>query len=671
MTTKTMKTIDANELLAVTDIENTKYLGTNYKVKVKCHDGTKVTTARHLQYLHGFLHFNRKYDVPVSVEQVFPPGFIHTPKAHKLNMELAIKVVFDAKGGLIPKPDIAMEWTKCADTHINASIEHLERWAASIDAEDFIEILEDPVIIEMRTEMKTILASDVGPEIKSNAINETNFKFIAHIKDQGLARWPHNGIVQHIQCDSIKLDQLCQLANVVGYVTEIDSEIYPYPTAESFAEGMNYAYTYSTNASLGKKSIIYNKSPIGETETLNRLIQQMASQVETVHIGDCGSTETSPILVTDLTAKALDGLFHIKNNGRLELITARVAKENKGKVLYVRTVAGCKHKDPSGVCSTCGGANTNNFVKNYTIGGASSSLIFGRNSQKILKTKHVDLISFREGAGLSPSLAKYLHLSDNGKDIFVDEDCSKATFSFLSSRRTVKEKSTNGQFLQTVRSVSTLEGTQLESFGEVTRMSFNPNDDIHEEVPETELKMGSSANFSLDLLMFLRENPGALTQEKYSWNKIAYTINLDGFDISKAILNMPFKHYDALDLHKQLEEFFISPSGKNPGNVLTDYGRFSDALVKLANMTYPRLGVNMSVLQMVLLAFTVRDKEAHDYRMSFGGDTCTFGKLNDVRRERSLSVVTIATDQSSVYGHLSAVNNDHNAPHQYDIHYVS
>ncbi len=667
-----MKIMTSDELLARTDENNMDEVDAVEDIKVICHDGEVITTNRHIQYLHGFLHFNRTYNVPVYAKQVFTKDYIPTPNGHTAASELAMDIVWKHLKGTKVKHEIAPCWTKVNDSHNNAVIADIEHFAATIDAEDLIRIVREPNIAKERAEMKRVLASEVGPEEKSNAIIYCNNYIIAYVKEHGRILWPYSGTCQHVAAESIKLDQLCQLSNVVGYTTEINSEIYPLPIAESFAEGMNYAYTYATNSSLGKKSIMYNKSPISDTETLNRLVQQMASQVENVHVGDCGSTKTSPMLVTGTTGKALIGMYHLPHGStKAELVTDDVVKQYMGKVIYLRTVAGCDQNDKVGVCSTCGGAPTTNLVADYNVGGASSCLVLGRNSQVVLKTKHVDIINFNSEESLADEVSDFMTLSSNGKYIYFKDNCANADISFLATRKRKQDKSSNGEFLQTVLSIKTLDNAELTSFGEVTNLTITPNNGLDEEVTDVQIKQGSSANFSFELLDFIRKNPEKLTMKRYGSDKTAYQISLKGFDNRNPVFNMPFKHYDALSLHKQLETFFLSPGDKVPGEVLTDYTSFGEALAKLTRMTYPSLKINMSVLQMLLLAFTVADRSKHDYRLSFKGDRCEFGKMETIRRNRSLSVVTIASGQSEVLGHLGPLLNDNMVPHQYDTHFTS
>lgn len=664
-----MLTMTSDQLLAMSNDTFMKDTDSLYEVKVVCHDGEKVTTNRHIQYLHGFLHFNRAHNAPVSISQVFSPDFIPTPKLHTKNMELAVSITAEHTKGAVLKHEIAPMWIDCVDSHTNACIADLEHFSCSIDEEDLMDFVLDETIAAMRVKMKDTLAGKEGPEIKSNAIIDCNASILCYIKDNGPTLWPNNGVVHHILAGSIKTDQLMQIINVIGYMTEIDSEIYPMAIAESIAEGLNYPYTYAINTSLGKKATIYNKGPISETETLSRLVQQMASQVENVHLTDCGSIKTSPMLVSKSNGPALVGMYHLVK-GKPKLITKGEIKKLIGRMIDLRTVAGCDHPDPVGICSTCGGASLTNFVLHYNVGGASSCLLLGRNSQRVLKTKHVDIINFNNDEVLSECFRDFLSLSDNGKEIFLNDNCKKATISFLATKRREKDKTTNGQFLHTALTVKSLDDAEIESFGEVERLILNPNNGLDDELEEAQLKHGSIANFSPDLLRYIRNNPTKLTMERHARDKTGYLIDLDGFDITLPIFSMPFRNQDSLSLHNSLSQWFLSPNDKLPGEVLSDYTSFGAALQRLSKMTYGSLGVNMGILQLLLIPFTIRDRSKGDWKMTNNGDAVEFGKMSDVRKRRSLSVVTIANNQGDSYGHLSAFVRDDLSPHSYDQNFV-
>lgn len=288
-----MRCQTSDELLAMTDQTFMEDVDKFVLVKVKCFDGEVITTNRHIQYLHGFLHFNRKFNTPVYKAQVFGQDYIPSPNDHAKSMELAVDVVYNHLSGVTAKHAIAPMWSQCLDAHTNACIADIEHFMARIDARDIMDINYQPEVVALRTEMKDILAGSNETDVKGNVIADCNSEYIKFIKDHQDDRFYYNGVSQHITASSIKIDQYCQVANVVGYVAEINSEIYPVPTAESFAEGMCYMYTYATNVSLGKKATLYNKTPISLTETLNRLIQHMTSQIEEVEVCDCGSKRTT------------------------------------------------------------------------------------------------------------------------------------------------------------------------------------------------------------------------------------------------------------------------------------------------------------------------------------------------------------------------------------------
>lgn len=665
-----MSRISAETVLAWKDADVTKYTEDFFEVYIDCDDGEALTTNRHLQYLHGFLHFNRKFGVPIRTSQILPPEYIATPKGHKKLMESTVECVYDWLKGMVPKHEIAKEWTKCIDAHNTSCILDLERFSASIDAEDVMELILDPFIAKERTEMKGILASDVGPDIKSIAIENCNVSIMEHIRNECPKLYPHNGIVQHVAVSSTKEDQLCQFINVIGYVTEIDSEIKPIPIAESLAEGLNYIYTYSINAGLGKKAVMYNKSPIALTETLNRLIQHMASQIENIHVGDCGSTLTSDIVINRGNVDAVVGMYAIIK-GKVVKVTSTIAKAHLGLLLHLRTAAGCKSTDKVGLCSTCGGAATLNLVPDYTVGGSASSLVLGRNSQLILKTKHSNIISFSKISRISKSLDGIMDVSDNGKDIYLEESCRKAKISFLAMPRSQKAREVNAQFLHTVHSVNDFDRVDISSFTNVPVISIEPMNGIDEELRDIRIKAGTNVYFTKYLLEYVRDNHDMLELNPIKGSKLEYTLDLSKFDIKHPLFTMPFKHFDSLTLHNQLEAFFMSVNDRPKGDVLTDFDSFGQALNRITEMTYKHLGVGMSTLQMMLIPFTMEDPSNGDYSITRSGDSCHFGKLAKIRNKRSLSVVTIAQGQGDVYGHLHPLINDRAMPHQYDGHFVN
>ena len=161
-------------------------------------------------------------------------------------------------------------------------------------------------------------------------------------------------------------------------------------------------------------------------------MQFIGMEVENLHFGDCGTDQYMVFQVqanrpgyvmTDL--ELLQGMYYLnEETNHLEMIT-KASTHLYGKTIKLRTIMGCKHKDPKGVCSTCLGAISRNIPRYRNIGHYATVSLMEIISQLVLSTKHHVASAAASSLILSDYNKRYLKLMKDGLALGLSDNMFK------------------------------------------------------------------------------------------------------------------------------------------------------------------------------------------------------------------------------------------------------
>jgi hypothetical protein len=149
---------------------------------------------------------------------------------------------------------------------------------------------------------------------------------------------------------------------------------------------------------------------------------------------------------------------------------------------------------------------------------------------------------------------------------------------------------------------------------------------------------GKNSHFSHAFLKYIKAHGYMLSDQG------RYIVNLEGFDVSQPLLDVPHKDENILDYLNSIIQF-ISSSAESIKRANADgtkkmlrFARsMEEALLAFLELSSVKLNVNLVHLEVIIYACMVRSLEQRDYRLPLPGNALQFGQLAHLIGNRSLS----------------------------------
>ena len=516
----------------------------------------------------------------------------------------------------------------------NVSTE-LEEYVTTLSALDILEVVDHPVIKKINEETK--------PTQESLARGR---KEITRILAKTHDELPNNRFVRQIRIGGTDVKQAIQIIAPVGYRTEISSDIFSLPIMSGFAYGLKNLYEIAIESRSASKALMFTKAPLADTQYFNREMQLMTCVVQNLYHGeDCGSTIGVPFHVTNNSLEILDGKYHIKEDGSLELITEQ-SEHLIGTTVRLRSPMTClKH-----VCGRCVGELQWSIPSQTNIGHACVVELCEKISQLVLSVKHVDSSSSAEEVIIGATSAAMVERGLEPNEINLR--------GFLRNKNARLQFSRHFAYgLGMLNRINPTEWSSL-SIWDISAMSdvvVVMENKLGEVMHPVSVSMGSRlGSFSLAFLAYL-----ARSDVRAIGNGEMYEVDLSGWDFDKAVWQLPLRHRNMIEFKQEIEEF-IKCGGKNSkkGQHLKYRERLEvpiteelmgDVLKQFHELVSSKLKINIVHLEVTLLATMVRQssKLNPDYRLPPGGVGGYFGSYNDLIAYRSLAPAMAYESQRS------------------------
>lgn len=636
-------------------------------VEVECFDGKKKTTFGLLAWAWAYFTFNRQYNVSVSVKQIPDLDMVPSNKAHFKLLNTGLRVVYELLETKIPLNEIAEYGYDVVCNQINQSIRHLEKYAMVLDYEDYYELVRDKEVEAARTAMREGVAKERTSIGKFKHIQKAYQDFESIIKsEKNFDRLKHNGVVQLNLCGSSKQTQLNQGLIARGFASDVNSDFFAEPILNSFADGLRSPYEFAVETCSGAKSFMYQKDPMSDTEYLHRLVQMIAASFQNLVIGDCGSTVTYPLHITEERAPYVYGKYYLDEGGNLVELTRDNVPGLIGKTVNTRHVAGCKVKERHSVCSVCASANSLSLAKGANVGHTASTKLMGTGSQMVLSVKHLDLAALSLSMRISPQFVDYVKLASNNREIVLDD-----TNIILA----IPEKAAEYiRYVYHTDDVTKLNITEMSQVDHIVIARKDDENDFGEVYSGCVGDAGEVVNLTPEFLQYLKDDPQRLQITNYK-RKRYYMVDMSEFTKGEPVFLAPFKHFDMLIQHKRTKRFIYSPSSKQKdiqdhGPRLTDYNTFGEAAQAFLDITHEKLGINLAVLEMAIYPFTITDANSYDFRPVRASNSCQFMPLEHLYNNRSLAAKIVSEKQSEVLKSPLVITNNKRSEHPYDYLYI-
>lgn len=459
-----------------------------------------------------------------------------------------------------------------------------EPYITSVDFLDFIELMDYQSI-------KDVLSS-IEP---NQASIDKSYKVIGSVvKNSELLTT--NPLGKNVRSGLIKFNQLLQCVGPRGYLTDIDSHIFPNPIMNGYVKGMRSLHDSMIESRSAAKSLFMAKEPLEQAEYFSRKLQLVCMAVRNLHHTDCGSTKYLTIKIRGLvedapgqTAYAGDlvyweGKYYLDE----ETNTLKALKTTDthliGRTLKFRSpIAGCAHPDPYGVCRVCFGELADNIPDNSNLGHICNVALTQQSSQLVLSTKHYDGSSTVESIVLSNHDRGYFKTGDDGTSYILEESLKKKNVKLL-----VPQEEALG--LTDINLVEHVREIPISRISEIRSIALQYNEKDSEFTIPFGVNIGRRlSSFTHYFLDYVKKNGWTVD------SKGNYCFNLNNWDFSKAILSLPLQHASAADHSMEIADIIesrVDQLSKRDGDTTVE-----TILMDLADLVNSKLRVHMSALE--------------------------------------------------------------------------
>lgn len=539
-----------------------------------------------------------------------------------------IWAMHEASGETLDTEELALYAIQTINKAFNEWTTRLASSVMSLSMFDLVEIADHPRIKEIN--------SNIEPT--QYGIEDVAYRGITEVVENP-AELKGNPIAEAVRSGSLKMSQVLQIVGPRGFNTDINSEIFPEPILTGYLEGIEDLYGSTIESRSGTKSLLYNKELLRKTEYFNRKTQLIAQYVQRLHPGDCGTPHTIEFPVMPNLLKQLKGKYYYDAGGALTYFQGD-EKHLVGTKVRLRSVLGCTHPDPAGICAICYGRLSFSIPRGTNIGHVSAVNVGDKITSTVLSTKHLDSTAKVENLVLGKTEVKYLHKPSGVETIYLKKNLQGKSLKLVVSASEVEN-------LPDVKLLDDLSEYPVANASQLTRIrinTYNGEEGVDSDVLTVSL-YNRKASFSREFLEYLSK-VGWETDDRGQY----LLIDLSKFDTSKPFLSLPFRHVNMYEVMQRIQSFLHSGSDSTSGREVTDettirvrrnyLRRYKDpaqALLAFATMINEKLKVNLVHCEILVYAMMVRSSTQRDYRLPIPGVHGVFESYETLMVNRSLA----------------------------------
>lgn len=505
--------------------------------------------------------------------------------------------------------------------YYNDMTERLEPYVTTLETPDLIEVLEQPEIME----------ANIRVGVSNKSVVHAHRTVERALKED--AKLSNNILSRSVRSGLVKLGQVLQCIGPRGSVTDIDSNIFPYPTQTGFALGLYRFYDSLVESRTGSKALKFTEKPLQDTEYFNRRLQILAASIKDIFDGDCGTSQYLKWHVASGDMAALAGKYYLKDDGSLDTIYNNdgCRSELVGKTIQIRSILHCNTPDSGAVCATCYGELQHSIPHETNIGHVGATSLCKQASQSVLSTKHLDTSASSSGLRLSDFERRYVVQGNDPNLMFLNPRWEGMDVKMFVRGHEAKRLSE----VKVVEDTDLLLPTHVSSLTQVTFKINDPKkkDPIFDIV---QVSNGSrTSSLSKEMLLYLKASSWKLTSDG------DIEIDLKKWDAELPIFSTPNRQENMLDYMNTIEKFLkaVKRKVKKPGDVpesLQDFDDPDSALRGFYELVSSRLFVNLVHLELLVKVCQVRSADDRDFRVPLLGNKWEVGKFDQNIFNRSM-----------------------------------
>lgn len=486
-----------------------------------------------------------------------------------------------------------------------------EEYNSTIDALDAVEMIEDPVLLDILENM------DESPD----GVDRANRTYIEKIKTG------YSNMVLHrtSRCGALSDSQLVQLAVKRGYATDLDRTVFPYMVDRGFLTGLETPYNVLVESTTAAKALNAAGASIQKSEYASRRFQQLCMFVTTCINVDCGSTKYTPMYVTEKYLANSEGIYYVlnKDDGNDKLLCFDTTEKDLiGKVVYTRTAWNCTLDNPAHVCVHCAGEVFNNYDLQTNLGYLVAAYVMEKVTQRILSFKHVVKSISSSILRLEGKAKQFFVPTDSNELILRDNVSLDGLFVVISHRELDK---------LTDALAGDVSEANVHKLGVVKKVGLYTADgkfkhEVNVSTPDRE------AIITHEFLEHIAESDFSVDSRGY------YNIPLDGWDPDMPMFEVPIKEADVALYVSEVEK--LVEGGSDKKDTLDQH------YFKLVDKILENSKCNMAVLGIMNYAISTYNAKQGNYSLARMSPVSGFAPKEEVFRNRSLGPFMVSGSQS-------------------------
>ncbi len=608
-------------------------------------DGVVQTNEREVIYSSYAWALHRRYPkTPLKakhhVQSVFTPSREMPAQAHLKLLNNVFWDVYDAYRDDYPDRRVLIEELSLLVYQISNQIYNdlsirLEAYVTSLDITDFLAILRDPVIAQG--------IADAQPT--EQGIEKVN-KLIQDRLDHA-PEFYHNPLATTIRTGIARMGQALQCLGLRGFITDVDSQIFPEPIMTSYISGHRSLYASMIESRSAAKSLMNTTKPLQDSEYFSRRQQLVCMNIRNLHMIDCGSQAylywtvrperyEGATKVSEGDLATIQGSYYLDETTGTLKVVRKSDKHLIGKTIPLRSVvAGCNHPDPNGVCEVCFGETALALPINSNAGHNACVTMTAVLGQLILSTKHFDGSSKVEGIYLEkdPVARKYLSAPPDGNSYFLNEALRGRNIKI----RVSVDDAKGLPDLRLVDDVAKLNVLRTSQFEGVT---FVVEDPVKKETHTTTVRVvvnQRKASLTTQMLAHIKSRGADGYQIIKDARDGKYEFDLTGWDFSQPIFVLPMRHFNMSNHQFEIARM-LEATAEEMEKRSKDVSPTA-MLVEFHDLVNRRLSVNLSVLSLIIYSSMVVNIDECNYDLPKLGTQMGLGVLKALLAYRSLSAM--------------------------------
>lgn len=564
------------------DIWNTKG-----KVTVIYDDGTEVVD-RHQEIIFNrycwelfLLYPNTPITPECGVKSVVGDDFFNADTHIKLLEKIYKYIIkYNNVTGYSNKYPLLQKVYEIVDIIQNEILYKISDYVSTIDATDFINLVNMPEIIEAESNLKD---SPESVERVYKAIKH----YMVHTTVKG------NKFIDAYRNKAINENQANQCIGPRGVVSGLDRSVFKLPIKSGFIKGMSNLYEMMAESCTAAKALNASDTHIQQSEYGSRRIQLLTMTVRNVVNGDCGSTEYMDMMVTPGNIDNLKGKYYLNEEENKLACLEGDETYLYNKIIKFRTALKCHHQVASDICSTCLGKLSQNFKENSNLGYTMTAYLMEKISQSILSTKHLTHSVKKSMITLEGLSSKYFYPNEEG-DIYFHNDIN------LKGMQIILPNSKLHKLVDVLNLAHTNIG--LSKIGELTEIILR---DTKEKTPVNQ-----------KLLVSYKDRNSIITRTFLDYLRATdmdtdargnFVVPLDKYDKSNPIFNIPLKETNIINFLNKVTNI-----------IETNTIKITDPIEKLNYLfdtVTEKFKCNISVLEVLMYATTTYNYKNDNYRL--------------------------------------------------------